>query len=127
MPSRGQCTVNGREICVQDNLAPVVLWVNKKLMDQFGYTVPTTWQEWSALGAKVATEHPGYIVGNIGDSFGHWIYLWGNQCPLEKLKDATNVVINATDSHCTEMASLLDPMITAGTVPQRLGWCADAH
>ena len=31
---------------------------------------------------KVATEHPGYIVGNIGDSFSHWIYLWGNQCPL---------------------------------------------
>ena len=63
-----------------------MLWVNKKLMDQFGYTVPTTWQEWAALGQKVATEHPGYIVGNIGDSFSHWIYLWGNQCPLEQLK-----------------------------------------
>ena len=115
--STAQCTVDGQQYCVQDNLAQVVLWVNKKLMDQFGYTVPTTWQEWAALGKKVATEHPGYIVGNIGDSFGHWIYLWGNQCPLEKLKDPTSVVINATDAHCTDMASLLDPMITAGTVP----------
>ena len=85
-PSTAQCTVNGAQICVQDNLAQVVLWVNKKLMDQFGYTVPTTWQQWAALGQKVATEHPGYIVGNIGDSFSHWIYLWGNQCPLEQLQ-----------------------------------------
>jgi hypothetical protein len=86
-------------------------------MDQFGYTVPTTWQEWATLGQKVATEHPGYIVGNIGDSFSHWIYLWGNQCPLQQLKDATTVLINATDARCTEMATLLDPLIKSGTVP----------
>ena len=58
-PSRLQCTVNGREICVQDNLAQTVLWYDKTLMDKFGYTVPTTWQEWAAIGAKVATDHPG--------------------------------------------------------------------
>ena len=56
-PSTAQCTVDGTQYCVQDNLAQVVLWVNKKLMDRFGYTVPTTWQEWAALGQKVATEH----------------------------------------------------------------------
>ena len=85
---------------MQDNLAQVVLWVNKKLMDAFGYTTPKTWQDWAALGQKVATEHPGYIVGNIGDSFSHWIYLWGNQCPLEKLQ-GDKLLINSTDAHCT--------------------------
>ena len=39
------------QYCVQDNLAQVVLWVNKKLMDKFGYKVPTTWQQWAAVGA----------------------------------------------------------------------------
>ena len=87
-------------------------------MDQFGYTVPTTWQEWAALGEKVATEHPGYIIGNIGDSFSHWIYLWGNQCPLEQVQGGS-VRINSTDSHCTRMASLLDPLIKNGTAPPR--------
>jgi ABC-type glycerol-3-phosphate transport system substrate-binding protein len=115
-PSTAQCTVNGQQICVQDNLAQVVLWVNKKLMDQFGYTVPTTWQQWAALGQKVATQHPGYIVGNIGDSYSHWIYLWGNQCPLEHLQ-GSQLLINAADSHCTEMASLLDPLIKNGALP----------
>jgi len=115
-PSTAQCTVNGVQICVQDNLAQVALWVNKKLMDKFGYTVPTTWQQWAALGQKVATEHPGYIVGNIGDSFSHWIYLWGNQCPLEQLQ-GSQLLINAADTHCTEMASLLDPLIKNGSLP----------
>jgi len=115
-PSTAQCTVNGTQYCVQDNLAQVVLWVNKKLMDQFGYTVPKTWQEWAALGTKVATEHPGYIVGNIGDSFSHWIFLWGNQCPLQQLQ-GEKVLINPNDPHCTRTASLLDPLIKNGSVP----------
>jgi ABC-type glycerol-3-phosphate transport system substrate-binding protein len=102
---------------VQDNLAPVVLWVNKKLMDEFGYTVPTTWQDWAALGAKVAQEHPGYIIGNIGDSYGHWLYLWANQCPLSQLTAPNTVLINSTDPHCTSMAGLLDPLIANGTLP----------
>ena len=114
--STAQCTVNGTQYCVQDNLAQVVLWVNKKLMDQFGYTTPTTWQQWAALGQKVATEHPGYIVGNIGDSYSHWIYLWGDQCPLEQLQ-GTKLLINATDAHCTRMAGLVDPLIKNGTLP----------
>ena len=113
-PSRGQCTVNGREICVQDNLAQTVLWYDKTLMDKFGYTVPTTWQEWAALGQKVATEHPGYIIGNTGDSYSHWTYLWADQCPLSQVQKNGSVRINSTDSHCTRMASLLDPLIKNG-------------
>ena len=36
-PSTAQCTINGTQYCLQDNLAQVVLWVNKKLMDKFNY------------------------------------------------------------------------------------------
>jgi ABC-type glycerol-3-phosphate transport system substrate-binding protein len=115
-PSTAQCTVNGTQYCVQDNLAQVVLWVNKKLMDKFGYKVPTTWQEWASLGQKVAAQHPGYVIGTSGESFSHWIYLWGDQCPLQQLH-GSQLLINSTDAHCTRMASLLDPLIHNGTVP----------
>ena len=93
-----------------------MLYVNKKLMDQFGYQVPTTWQEWAALGGKVATEHPGYIIGTVGDSFGHWLYLWPDQCPISQVVAPKTVRINATDVHCTRMASLLDPLIANKSV-----------
>src|SRR6266498_2935295 len=94
-PSTAQCTINGTQYCLQDNLAQVVLWYNKKLMTQFGYTVPTTWQQWAAIGQKVATQHPGYIIGTSGESFSHWIYFWGNQCPLEKLQ-GSQLLINTS-------------------------------
>ena len=115
-PSKAQCTVNGHLVCVQDNLAQEVLYYNKKLMNQFGYQVPTTWQQWAALGQKVATEHPGYIIGTVGDSYGHWLYLWADKCPLSTLKGPNTVLINAADSHCTRMANLLDPLIADKSV-----------
>ena len=115
--SLAQCTVNGRLACLQDNIAPEVLYVNKKLMDRFGYTVPRTWQQWAALGATVAKEHPGYIIGNIGDSYGHWLYLWSNKCPLSQVVGPKTVRINASDVRCTRMARLLDPLIKSGVVP----------
>ena len=116
-PSIAQCTVDGHLVCLQDNLAQEVLYVNKKLMDKFGYKVPTTWQEWAALGMKVAKEHPGYIIGNVGDSYGHWLYLWADQCPLSQVTGPNTVRINSGDPHCTRMAQLLDPLIANGTVP----------
>ena len=89
-PSTAQCTINGAQYCVQDNLAQVVLWVNKKLMTKFGYTVPTTWQQWAALGQKVAAQHPGYIVGNSGDSFSHWIYCGATSARWRNCRVATS-------------------------------------
>jgi len=116
-PSLAQCTVNGRLVCLQDNLAQEVLYVNKKLMGQFGYTVPKTWQEWAALGAKVAKEHPGYIIGNIGESFSHWLYLWPDRCPISQVVAPKTVRINSANVQCTRMAQLLDPLIKSGVVP----------
>jgi ABC-type glycerol-3-phosphate transport system substrate-binding protein len=124
-PSLAQCTVNGRLVCLQDNLAPEVLYVNKKLMTRFGYTVPKTWQEWAALGAKVAKEHPGYIVGNVGDSYGHWLYFWPSKCPMSQVVGRNTVRINTSDVHCTRMAKLLDPLIKSGVVPPVSVFTAD--
>jgi ABC-type glycerol-3-phosphate transport system substrate-binding protein len=124
-PSLAQCTVNGRLVCLQDNLAPEVLYVNKKLMTQFGYSVPKTWQQWAALGAKVAKEHPGYIIGNIGDSYGHWLYFWPDKCPISQVVGPNTVRINVGDVHCTRMANLLDPLIKSGVVPPVSVFTAD--
>ena len=62
-------TVDGHIYGVRDNLAPVVFWYNKTLFDQFGYNIPETWEDYQALGDKLAAEHPGYILGSIGDPF----------------------------------------------------------
>jgi ABC-type glycerol-3-phosphate transport system substrate-binding protein len=109
------CMVDGTLYCVRNDLAQGVLWYNKTLMDKFGYSVPTTWEQYEALGAKLAKEHPGYILGSVGDSFAADLYFWGGKCPANVLK-GKNFSSDLTATDCTKMATLLDNMIANGSV-----------
>jgi ABC-type glycerol-3-phosphate transport system substrate-binding protein len=43
------CEVDGTLYCLRNDLAQNVFWYNTKLFDEFGYDVPTTWEEsWEA-------------------------------------------------------------------------------
>ena len=114
--SLAPCEFAGHTYCLRNDIAQVVLWYNKSLLDQFGYTAPTTWEEYQALGEKVAKEHPGYLVGAVGDTNSHESYFWSAQCPALQLTDATTLRSNLQDPHCTKTAALLDDLIKAGSV-----------
>ena len=110
------CTVGGKVYCLRNDLAMDVLWYNAKLMKQWGYQVPTTWPEYEQLGLKVAKQHPGYLVGNAGDTFTPEIYMWASQCKANDITGLRTVTVNVTSPECTRMASLLDTLIKAGSM-----------
>jgi len=110
------CTVDGTIYCLRNDLSQTVLWYNEKLMKQWGYQVPTTWEQYQALGQKVATEHPGYLVGDAGDTFTPEIYLWAAKCGANQITGAKAVTVNTTSSNCTKMAGLLDTLIKNKTI-----------
>ena len=113
------CTVNGHVYCFRNDLAPNVLWYNASMLKQFGYTVPTTWQQYEALGVKLASEHPGYIIGSVGDSFeGPEIYMWGSKCQANDITGARAVTINTTSANCKRGASLMDTLTANGSLTQ---------
>ncbi|MGC5567859.1 ABC transporter substrate-binding protein [Streptomyces sp. FR-108] len=105
------CTVKGTVYCLRNDLAQSVLWYNAPLLKQFGYTVPTTWEEYQQLGEKVAKEHPGFLVGDAGDSFTPEIYLWASKCGANHITGPKSVSVNTTSDACTKMAKLLDVLI----------------
>ncbi|MES4907971.1 MULTISPECIES: extracellular solute-binding protein [unclassified Streptomyces] len=105
------CTVDGTVYCLRNDLSQAVLWYNAPLMKKFGYTVPTTWEEYQKLGTKVAKEHPGYLVGDAGDSFAPEIYLWASKCGANHITGPKSVSVNTTSEACTRMAKLLDVLI----------------
>jgi ABC-type glycerol-3-phosphate transport system substrate-binding protein len=115
--SLADCYIGTQLLCLRNDLAFDVLWYNASLMKQFGYTVPTTWQQWQALGKKVATQHPGYIIGTLGNSYDDTIYLQAAQCPANQLLNATTLLVNTASPNCTRVASLLDPLVKDGSVP----------
>ncbi|WP_019068433.1 ABC transporter substrate-binding protein [Streptomyces hokutonensis] len=110
------CQFNGHTYCMRNDIAQVLLWYNKSLMDKWGYTVPTTWQEYEALGKKVAKEHPGYLVGSVGDTNSHESYFWSGQCPAFDLVKPDTLRTDLQDPKCTRMATLLDNLISAKAV-----------
>lgn len=114
--SLGICTVNGVTYCVRSDLAQVVLWYNKTLMTRFGYTVPTTWEQYEQLASKVAAQHPGYIVGTAGDAWTPEIYMWGSECPANDITGAKAVTVNTSSPNCVRMAKLLDNLISNKTM-----------
>ncbi|NQX11211.1 carbohydrate ABC transporter substrate-binding protein [Microbacteriaceae bacterium VKM Ac-2855] len=118
-------TVDGDIYGVRNDLAPVVYWYNEPLMTQFGYEIPTTWEEYEALSDKVAAEHPGYILGSVGDSFaGPYTYYWSGQAPIFQV-DGDSFSNDFSDENSTKVTEMLDHMIANGTLVQDSVFGAD--
>ena len=111
------CTVEGKVYCLRNDLAQVVLWYDTSLMKKFGYTVPTTWEEFQALGEKVASEHPGYVVGTTGDAWTPEIYMWGSKCQANGITGPKQVTVKTDSVECRRAATMLDTLIKNGTTP----------
>jgi multiple sugar transport system substrate-binding protein len=111
------CYIGKNLECLRNDMAFDVLWVNVPLMKQFGYTVPTTWQQWQTIGEDVAKNHPGYIIGELGNSYDDAIYLQAAQCHMNDLINPTTLLDNPADPNCVNMAKLLDPLLADGSVP----------
>jgi multiple sugar transport system substrate-binding protein len=109
-------TVNDTVYGLRNDLAPVVLWYNKTLFDQFGYSIPTTWEEYKALSDKVAAEHPGYILGSLGDSYeAPYVYYWGGEAPIFHV-DGNNFTSDFSDPNSQKVTDLLDHMVANKTL-----------
>jgi multiple sugar transport system substrate-binding protein len=109
-------TVDGHVYGARDNLAPVVFWYNKALFDQFGYDIPQTWEDYEALSDKLAAEHPGYILGSIGDPFTAVLTdMWSAQAPIYTVNGDT-FTADFKDNHTTRMIDLMDHMLANGTL-----------
>jgi len=109
--SMSACTTpSGQIVCLRNDTAADVLWVNQGLYTQFfgSKPVPTTWAGIVADGKVLKSSHPGYIVGDIGDEFDDDFIYWGNGCPLDKVIGPNTVEIDPTNSACTGIDRLLD-------------------
>lgn len=109
-------TVDGNVYGVRNDLAPVVYWYNDALMKEFGYEIPKTWEDYQALSDKVAAEHPGYILGSVGDSFqGPYIYYWGSEAPIFQV-DGDTFTSDFSDPNSEKATKLIDHMLANKTL-----------
>lgn len=116
---------DGGWYCVKNDLAQTVLWVNTKLMKEFGYTVPKTMDDFAKIGADIAKNHPGYSLGALGSQGFYSGYLWPSQCPVNQATSSTAVKIAPKSPKCTRATALVQPMIDSGVLSTSAPWDAD--
>jgi ABC-type glycerol-3-phosphate transport system substrate-binding protein len=125
----GDCLINGKLLCLRNDDAANVLWVDTKLFSQFfpGKQPPTTWQEYAADGRALVKSHPGYYIGEFGQPWDAETYLWGNECPLNQAVGNQTLISNPTSPNCTTIAKLIDSALGAFTHdgPFTTAWVKD--
>lgn len=108
--SLSACTTpSGKLVCLRNDSAADVLWVNEGLFRAFfpGTKPPATWAALIADGESLQKSHPGYIAGDVGDPFDEDIILWGNECPLNEVVATDTVEIAPRSANCTRIARML--------------------
>jgi len=116
---------DGQYYCVKNDLAQTVLWVNTKLMKDFGYTVPKTMADFEKIGLDIAKNHPGYSVGALGAQGAYSSFLWPSQCPVNQVTSEGVVKIAPKSPKCTRATTLLNNLINAGVMSTSAPWDAD--
>lgn len=110
------CTFGGKVYCLPNDIAQTVLYYNKPLFEQFGYEVPATFDDWLALGTKLAAEHPGYSLGSVNGRYGLDGYFGSSQCQYNDSDDPTTVTIDLEAEECTRVADVIGPLMANGTL-----------
>lgn len=113
----GDCLIGGKLLCLRNDNAANVLWVNTKLWNQFfpNQSPPTTWAEYAADGQSLVKNHPGYYIGEFGQPWDAETYLWGNECPINQAVGNQVLVDNPSSPNCTTIAKLIDSALGAFT------------
>ena len=109
-------TPDGRLVCLRNDIAPMILYFNVKNMKDWGYTVPTTWEEFYALALKVSTEHPGTIMGSVNNWIPEKLYFVGSECPVMNPISETTYRVNFLHPNCQRMSKMLDDLTMLGVM-----------
>lgn len=108
------CYINGKLLCMRNDIAHDVVWYDKPLMESLGAKVPTTWEEYQVLGDELAPK--GYSLLSPMVPFEAFLVTDGCDMvmPVEG-KDDT-VKIDLTTEKCLKPARMIDHMIAAGSL-----------
>lgn len=109
-------TADGKLICLRNDIAPNILYYNVPKFEEYGYTVPTTWEEFLVLAETVAEEHPGLIMGELDTWATEKVWYIGSECPIFTPISTTEFRVNFLHPNCQRVSKLLDDLNALGVM-----------
>jgi ABC-type glycerol-3-phosphate transport system substrate-binding protein len=111
-----RCTYGGKVYCLGNDIGQTVLWYNKALFDEWGYPVPTTFDEFRDLGVAIGRDHPGYSIGTVNGHYGVDAFFGSSGCPMYDSTDPTTVKIDLSSEKCSRVGDVIGPLIANHTL-----------
>jgi len=112
------CMINGKLMCLRNDMAHFIIWYNKPQLDKLGFKVPTTWGEFEKLGSDLVALKQGYFLGSGTEPYPLMDMLVSAGCDLA-LPDpakADTLKIDLTTDACKKPAEMVDRMLANGSL-----------
>ena len=110
------CEIDGKLLCLRNDVAQFHIWYNAPLIEKLGETLPTTWEEYEAFGARVAEK--GMVIGSAIQEFPLMNFLASSGCnfaaPVEG--EANTLRIDLSTEACLRPAAMIDRMAANGSL-----------
>lgn len=121
----GAVNLNGGIYGLPQDSGPMVMLYNKAVFDQFGLTVPATWDEYIAEAKKLSAADPSkFITNDAGDPGFAQPLIWqaGGQ-PYKT--DGTNVTVDLADTGAKKWADTWNQLLEPGLLSDIPTWSDD--
>jgi multiple sugar transport system substrate-binding protein len=101
----GSVELDGGVYALPQDSGPMALFYNKSVFDQYGLTVPTTWDEYIETAKKLHAANPeAYITNDTGDAGFTTSMIWQAGGKPYTTKDNTDVTIDLQDEGSKKFA-----------------------
>ena len=112
-------TPDGGLLCLRNDLAHFILWYDQQLMQELGFTVPQTWEEFEEVGSAAAAQ--GYISGSATEGFPTMNVLVSAGCELGLADgdDPNAIRIDLSGETCQAGAAMIDRMAETGALSRQ--------
>jgi len=121
----GDVTVDGGLWGLPQDSGPMALFYNKKIFDQYGLTVPKTWDEYVADAKKLHAANPKeYITNDTGDPGMTTSMIW--QAGGQPFKvDGNKISINLQDQGTKKYTAVWNQLVEGKLLSTVPGWSDD--
>jgi multiple sugar transport system substrate-binding protein len=95
---------------------PMVMFCNTAVLDKYGITAPTTWDEFTAAAAKLHKADPNAYLSNFTADQGWFFGMLWQSGAQPFIVDGQKVAVNFTSPEVTRVAKLWGDLIKSGNL-----------
>lgn len=101
---------------IPQDSGPMGLMYRQDILDQYGLTVPTTWDQFAQEAATLHKANPSIYLGNFTADPGHFFGLLWQSGAKPFVVNGTSVKIDFSSPEVTRVAKLWGDLITSGNL-----------